>query len=162
MPLRRSAEVTIPVGSGVGPKGLGIYRSGARAWEWEGANWNAQAGSMSAESGDLGEFAVMRDFAAPQVKLLTPARSAPRLPYSSWQLVATVAEVGSGIDASESAFVVDGVHQPTEWDPEMRQLRWRPLAPPGDGAHTYELRAVDRAGNVKTIRGIFVLDSSRR
>ena len=162
LPLRRALRVTLPVASGDAAR-LGVYRRrGAGAWEWMGARHDAAARSLSAESSLPGEFAVLRDTLAPFVRALAPPRAAAKGPYSRWQLVASVVERGSGLDAGESAFFVDGARVPTEWDPEERELRWRPLAPPESGSHRYEVRAVDRAGNVASRRGSFVLDSARR
>jgi len=73
-----------------------------------------------------------------------------------------VLESGSGVDAAASAFVVDGVRVPSEWDPEASVLRWRPRQPPAPGRHAYEVRVADRAGNTARSTGSFVLDSVRR
>ena len=94
--------------------------------------------------------------------MLAPPRRAPSGPYSRWALVALAGESGSGVDAKASGFVVDGVRVPTEWDGDVRVLRWRPLAPPAPGRHAHELRVVDRAGNRAVRRGTFVLDSAGR
>lgn len=161
LPLRRPLLVTLPVATGETSK-LGVYRRRAGgAWEWMGARRDAAARLISAESGLPGEFAALRDTLAPFVRVAPPSRSAPRGAYSRWQLVARVVERGSGLDAAESAFVVDGARVPTEWDPEKRELRWRPLTPPAAGTHRWQVRAVDRAGNVASRRGTFVLDSPR-
>ena len=163
LPLRRPLLVTLPLAEADAAANLGVYRRrGAGAWEWMGARHEAGTRSLSAESSLPGEFAVLRDTLAPAVSVLAPPRRAAAGAYSRWQLVARVLERGSGLDASSSAFFVDGERVPTEWDPEQRQLRWRPLSPPAAGAHRYVVRAVDRAGNTASRRGTFVLDSARR
>jgi hypothetical protein len=162
LPLRRSPSVVLPVAPGDSAAGLGLYRRRARgAWEWLGAAFDKDTRSLSASTSSLGEFALLRDRVAPRLRVFAPPARSPDGAYSRWQLVAAVRENGSGLDASASAFRVDGVRVPTEWDPEAKQLRWRPLAPPSPGRHAYELRAADRAGNPASRRGFFVLDSPR-
>jgi len=162
LPLRRAPLVTLPLPPGDSGARLGVYRRrGAGTWEWMGARLDAAARTLGAESSLLGEFTVLRDTLAPAVTVLAPARRAAPGPYSRWELSARVVERGSGLDASSSAFYVDGARVPTEWDGDAKRLRWRPLAPPANGTHRYEVRAVDRAGNAATRRGTFVLDSAR-
>lgn len=160
LPFRRSLTVVLPVGEGEAAQGLGVYRRGGSTWDGVGGT-PAEANALSAVSSDAGDFAVMRDTLAPWARVHAPV-AAQRSPYSRWQLVAGVTERGSGVDASASAFEVDGVRVPTEWDPEAKQLRWRPLVRPAAGTHHYVLRVVDRAGNAATRRGTFVLDSGGR
>lgn len=161
LPMRRAMRVALPLANGDSAAKLGVYRRrGNGAWEWMGARYDDSTRTLAAEASALGVFAVMRDTLAPHVRVLAPPRAASAGRYSRWQLVATIVERGSGLDGAVSAFVVDGVRVPTEWDPEEKQLRWRPLAPPAMGTHAYVVRVVDRAGNAATRRGTFVLDSA--
>ena len=162
LPMRRALRVALPLAKGDSASRLGVYRRrGNGSWEWMGARYDDSTRTLAAEASATGVFAMMRDTLAPRVRVLAPPRAASTGLYSRWQLVAPVVERGSGLDGSASAFVVDGVRVPTEWDPEEKQLRWRPLAAPAKGVHEYVLRAVDRAGNTTTRRGTFVLDSAR-
>lgn len=161
LPMRRTLRVVLPMAKGDSDAKLAVYRRrGNGSWEWMGARYDDSTRTLAAESGQTGVFAVMRDTLAPRVRVLAPPRAASKGPYSRWQIVAPVVERGSGLDGAASAFVVDGVRVPTEWDPEEKQLRWRPLSPPAKGKHSYVVRAVDRAGNATTRRGTFVLDSA--
>lgn len=162
LPLRRALRLALPADTSGGTRDLGVYRRrGGGTWEWMGAEPGASPGALAAESGETGDFAVMRDTLAPVVSTRVPL-DGPSRPYSRWQFVARVVERGSGLDASASGFLVDGARVPTEWDAEARLLRWRPLARPAPGRHRYEVRAVDRAGNATVRRGSFVLDSAGR
>lgn len=162
LPLRMPLRLELPASSSASGPQYHVYgrRAGGR-WELLGSKYDPDRGGFSAMTSLLGEFAVMRDTLAPAVRVLAPPRRAAAGAYSRWQLVARVTEQGSGLDASASAFFVDDERVPTEWDPETRQLRWRPLAPPAGGTHRYVVRAVDRAGNTASRRGTFVLDSAR-
>lgn len=163
LPLRRPVRLELPSSiSSIDRRYHAYGRRGGGRWELLGSRYDLElGGGLSAMTTTLGEFAVMRDTLAPSLVLLAPRRLAAAKPYSRWQLVARVVEGGSGLDASESAFFVDGQRVPTEWDPEKRELRWRPLARPARGTHQYVVRAIDRAGNAASRRGTFVLDSAR-
>jgi len=162
LPLRRSVTVKLEASRRAHTRGLGLYqRRGSGSWGLAGESFDDATRLVSASSSGLGEFAVMRDTLAPHVRTYAPMRG-PSRPYSEWRLEARVIERGSGVDASRSGFWIDGARVPTEWDPEARRLRWRPLEPPPAGTHRYEVRAVDRAGNATTRRGTFVLGSGRR
>jgi hypothetical protein len=162
LPLRRALKISLPLAPDDSARGLGLYRRrGTDDWEWVGARFDSATRSLAAETSALGDFALMRDAAPPLVRLQVPARRAPAGRYSRWQLVANVSERGSGLDASASAFFVDGIRVPTEWDAEMGVLRWRPLVAPAPGSHRVEVRATDRAGNAASRRATFVLDSAR-
>ena len=159
--MRRALRVSLPLAKGDSAARLGVYRRrGNGAWEWMGARYDDSTRTLAAEASGTGVFAVMRDTLAPRVRVLAPPRVASKGAYSRWQLVAPVVERGSGLDGPVCAFVVDGVRVPTEWDPEEKQLRWRPLSPPAKGVHVYVVRALDHAGNTATRRGTFVLDSA--
>ena len=109
-----------------------------------------------------GEFALLRDDAAPAVRVVTPPSRAAAGAYSHWTLRASVTEQGSGVDVLASAFTVDGRRVPTEWDGVRNELMWRPLSPPAPGRHTWSLVVADRAGSRTVRQGAFVLDSVRR
>jgi hypothetical protein len=143
---------------------VGLYRRdrAGRRWEFSRSRYDSTSRVLRAESSELGEFALLRDDAPPSVELLAPARVAAAGAYSRWTLRARVRDAGSGVEARESAFRVDGVRVPSEYDPEDGELRWRPLAPPPAGRHRYEVTVTDRAGQRTVRRGSFVLDSAHR
>ncbi len=163
-PLRRGAPIAFRDPGNL-PAGVDVYRRDPAGGDWEPlrAKRDAAAHLLRAETSRLGEFALLRDAVPPIVRLLpAPARAGTGSPYSRWQLVAVVSERGSGVDASASAFEIDGVRVPSEWDDARGQLRWRPLHAPKPGAHTVRVRVVDRAGLATEKSGRFVLESARR
>jgi hypothetical protein len=133
-----------------------------QAWEWLSTTLDSLTGMAWADATHLGQFAVVRDEAAPRVDAPSAPRVPPAGPYPAWELTAAVSDSLSGVDARASALVVDGVRVPTEWDAEAGVLRWRPLVPPTPGEHRARVEAVDRAGNATVREGLFVLDSAPR
>ena len=158
-PLRRAVPIVFALPPGTDPAGVDIYRRSGGGWDPLRARWDDASRRLRGETSSLGAFALLRDGVAPQVVLQQPARVRAATPYPRWQLVARVVEHGSGVDASGSAFTVDGVRVPSEWDPERNELRWRPLRKPAVGAHAVLTRVVDRAGHATEREGRFVLDS---
>jgi hypothetical protein len=142
--------------AGVGRRG-GLYRYGSDGWEWAGG-LDTSRGGFVANTRRLGTFTVFSDTLGPRILRLEPAPRAARAPYSRWTLEARLTELGSGVDARASYFVIDGRRVPSEWDSEAGVLRWRPLKPPSAGPHRYGVIATDRAGNVGKSAGSFVLD----
>jgi len=163
LPLAKAAPVALTLPSGAAPAGVGLYRRQPGGdWDFVRSTYDSTARALRGETPSLGEFALLRDVTPPAVRLLAPARKAPGGAYPRWQLVASVSDALSGIEASKSHFLVDGRVVPSEWDPEERQLRWRPARVPAPGRHTYEVRVTDRAGLRASKRGTFVLDSAPR
>ena len=157
LPLRRAVRIGVVAPAGAA-RTVALYRLTDEGWDWIGGTFDAARGEMVAESRRLGRFALMRDTLAPRVTLRRLQKSAPSRPYSGWQLEATVAEAGSGLDARASYFMVDGKRVPSEWDSEERILRWRPARRPLKGKHRVTVVAADRAGNTRRAPGSFVLD----
>jgi hypothetical protein len=161
-PLRRPAAIEVDLPDSQSADRVDLYRRD------DDGGWSAQraridaSGRLRAEITSLGTFALFRDEVAPAVALQRPARVPPATAYPRWELSASVAERGSGVDATQSAFTVDGVRVPSEWDSERGELRWRPLRVPAPGAHAVRVRVVDRAGNATEREGRFVLDSASR
>lgn len=166
-PRRLSLKTPLTVGLRLRPhepkEGVGFYRRGSDGdWEFLRSQLDSTGSWFGARPTALGEFALLRDTTPPVVRLAQPPRRAPSGPYPRWQLVAHVSDALAGIEASATRFVVDGRPVPSEWDPEERQLRWRPRNSPAQGRHSYEIVATDRVGLVTRMRGTFVLDSGRQ
>jgi hypothetical protein len=158
LPLRRPVQVGYVCPPSAVPRDVALYRRGEDGWDWIGGSFDQKRGEFSADSRQLGRFALMRDTLAPRVLLRRPRRIAETEPYSRWALEASVTENGSGVDGRASYFVVDGKRVPTEWDSEQRRLRWRPARRPPKGQHRVEVIAADRAANTRRSLGTFVLD----
>jgi hypothetical protein len=146
VPLRDPWTVAMTAHSGTSVRGVGLYRRSRGGWSWIGADRDS-TGAWSGRTRRLGAFALFRDERAPRITIVSPRRPSPGGPYSRWALEAQIDEQGSGVDGERSQMIIDGRPVPTEWDPEARRLRWRPLRSPGRGAHTVQVRAVDTAGN---------------
>ena len=138
--------------------GLGLYQESPEGrWEFVRSVRDSATGRLHAEARRLGKIAAFRDLTAPRIRSTAPRR-APRGPYSRWALETRLEERGSGVEARETYFEIDGRRVPSEWDSEANTLRWRPLAPPARGTHRYQLFARDRCGNLARAEGTFVLD----
>jgi hypothetical protein len=137
---------------------LCLYRDSGEGWEWIGADYDAQAHTLSAETRRFGRFALFRDREAPRIALRAPPRAAAAGPYPRWALEAHIGEQGSGVVVRDSHFIVDGRRVASEWDAVESTLRWRPPRAPAGGRHKVEVVVADRAGNVGRRHGTFVLD----
>jgi hypothetical protein len=161
MPLRKPVAMTLVLPAGLSPAHTGIARRDHEGddWDWSEAKYDSATRMFSTMTLRLGQFALVRDTAPPEV--LTPSSPAkvPGGPYSTWALTARVQDAMSGIAGDASGYEVDGHRVPTEWDAEEHVLRWRPRVAPAAGSHHYTLAVLDHAGN-KTVRsGSFVIAS---
>ena len=161
LPLRAPVPVTLALPPGLSPVHTGLCRRDGPgdAWDWTEAPYDSASRTFRVNSGRLGQFALVRDDAAPEVTPLPAPARALAGPYSRWALTARVVDRTSGVDGRRSGFSVDGARVPTEWDPEMQALRWRPLHAPRAGTHHYQLEVVDHAGNRTARSGAFVIAS---
>jgi hypothetical protein len=160
-PLRGAVPVTLAVPRDLAREKLGVYhrdREG-EAWEWTDADWDSAAHAFRLTASRLGQFTVLRDTTPPAARVLVPAKIPKPGAYPTWRLAARVGDAASGVHGRRSAFTVDGVRVPTEWDAEEKVLRWRPLTPPAPGTHRYRLEVTDRAGNHTVRSGTFVIAS---
>jgi hypothetical protein len=138
---------------------VGLYRRTSDEWDYVRMTRRADGRGWDAESSRLGDFALFADTLAPRITPRTPSRKIPAgAAYPRWAVEAGIAEGGSGLDARESYFRIDGARVPTEWDPEASALRWRPLQRPKKGTHQLTIVATDRAGNARIRSTSFVLD----
>jgi hypothetical protein len=144
-PLRRPARIAMELPRGETPQHVGLYRAGSEGWELVGAKFDSATRSVEGESRRLGRFALLRDASAPRVAVAR-VQPGPRTPYSRWAVEARLTEDGSGVQARESWFVVDGRRVATEWDGEQKLLRWRPARSLRPGMHTVQAVVTDKAG----------------
>jgi len=161
MPLRKPIDVALTPPAGVSPAHMGIGRRDGEGeeWEWNDARWDSVAKAFHVSTSRLGQFALLRDGAPPEVTPLPAPAVHKGGPYSTWALTARVKDEMSGVSAAASAFVVDGTRVPTEFDAEMGVLRWRPRVPPAAGLHAYRVEVTDHAGNRTVRSGTFVIVS---
>lgn len=161
MPLRKPVGITLVLPAGLSPAHTGIARRDNEAdeWEWNDARWDSTVRTFTATSSRLGQFALVRDDAPPEVTPLPAPAHAPAGPYSTWALTARVKDAMSGVLGDSSAFEVDGTRVPTEFDAEEHVLRWRPRVAPVAGTHRYRVQVLDHAGNRTVRSGTFVIAS---
>jgi hypothetical protein len=153
--------MTLVLPAGLQPARTGIARRDHEGdeWEWNDAKWDSGGRTFTTTTSRLGQFALVRDDAPPEVTPLPAPAKIPGGPYSTWALTARVKDAMSGIASDASAFEVDGRHVPTEYDTDEHVLRWRPRVPPGAGKHRYRLEVLDHAGNRTVRSGTFVIAS---
>jgi len=161
MPLRKPIAVTLVLPAGLSPAHTGIARRDGEGdeWEWNDARWDSVGHTFTTTTTRLGQFALVRDAAPPEVTPLPAPAKAAGGPYSTWALTARAKDEMSGIAGDSSGFEVDDKRVPTEWDAEEHVLRWRPRVPPAAGTHRYRLTVLDHAGNRTVHSGSFVIAS---
>ncbi|HSQ60978.1 MAG TPA: M23 family metallopeptidase [Acidobacteriota bacterium] len=156
LPLRHAAAIVLALPAGESIERVSLYRLEGGSWGWAGADRDTVARTVGGRSRRLGVFALFRDATPPRVALRAPApppAEAKRGPYSRWAVEAAVVDEGSGVDAAASWMEVEGLRVPTEWDPEAKRLRWRPVVPPKAGTYEILVVAADRTGNVARVPG---------
>jgi hypothetical protein len=128
---------------------LGIYR-----WDADGGRWSFEGGDLDSPGGGLalgfrryGRFALLRDEAPPVIRSVRPAAGGS-VPRQRVELVASVEDLGKGLDHDGVAFLLDGAPLESEYDPDRGTAR--PFSPPtlASGRHHLKVQATDRAGNV--------------
>jgi len=161
MPLRKPIDIALVLPPGLSTARTGIARRDGEhdEWEWNDARWDSVLHVFRVSTSRLGQFALVRDDAPPEVTPNPAPAKVPHGPYSTWALTASVRDAMSGIHGSASGYEVDGTKVPTEYDAEERVLRWRPRVPPAAGAHPWRLVVVDHAGNRTVRSGTFVIAS---
>ena len=156
--LRRAASVSLPLPAAAAPDHVALFQWDGSEWDFLGRDFDPATRRVRGESRNGGAFALLEDTAAPRVTARRPRRHPALKPYSRWALEAVLEDDGAGVDRTLTHFVVDGRVRPSEWDGEVKTLRWRPLKRPASGRHTYEIVAVDRTGNLARRTGTFVID----
>jgi hypothetical protein len=130
---------------------LGIYR-----WDGDGGRWSFEGGDVDASGSGLalgfrryGRFALLRDEAAPVIRSVRPAGGGS-VSRRHVEVVASVEDLGKGLDHDGVSFLLDGTALESEFDPDRGTAR--PFDPPNltAGRHHLKVQATDRAGNVST------------
>ena len=130
---------------------LGIYR-----WDGDSGRWSFEGGDPDASGSGLalgfrryGRFALLRDEAAPVIRSVRPAGGGV-VSRGRVEVVASVEDLGKGLDHDGVSFLLDGAPLESEFDPDRGTAR--PFDPPAltAGRHHLKVQATDRAGNVST------------
>jgi hypothetical protein len=130
---------------------LGIYR-----WDGDGGRWSFEGGEVDASGSGLelgfrryGRFALVRDEAAPVIRSVRPAAGGS-VSRRRVEVVASVEDLGKGLDHDGVSFLLDGAPLESEFDPDRGTAR--PFDPPTltVGRHHLRVQATDRAGNLST------------
>ncbi len=161
MPVRRPVTLWLRLPVGMARDRLGMFRRDGEGdrWEWADGVLDTVGNAFHAEATRFGQFAVVRDDAAPEVTLLPTRSRGSAGPYSRWAVEARVLDGTSGVAGRQCTIRIDGRLVPAEWDAESKVLRWRPLQPPSKGRHEVVVEAVDRVGNRTVRSGSFVIVS---
>jgi hypothetical protein len=123
----------------------GLYRlAGDDSWHW--LDQVGASGPLGTAVSALGRWALLEDAAPPRV-LWSDPRPGAELSSRPARLRVGVSDLGSGFDPREADILLDGRMLLAEWDVDAGALS-APVDPglPA-GAHRWEARIVDRAGN---------------
>ncbi|MDZ7267432.1 MAG: M23 family metallopeptidase [candidate division KSB1 bacterium] len=130
------------------PGQLGVATRSETGWQFLDNKLNLRERTVAAKVYRLGDFTLIRDDVPPVVIVRHPAPGGvvtDRRP----KFVVTVDDSISGF-ASERSLVMrlDGVKVIAEYDPEAKQLRYRPKTGLTPGTHALVVEARDQCGNV--------------
>jgi len=128
---------------------LGIYRQDdpSGRWSFEGGEFDAASGGVAIGFRRYGRFALLRDEAAPVIRSVRPGAGGSATGRRP-EIVASVEDLGKGLDHDGVTFLLDGAPLESEYDPDRgtaRPFETPTLAP---GRHHLRVQATDRAGNV--------------
>jgi len=148
-PIDAPVELTLTApASGNAQSGrLRVYRNSGDGWEAQETKRDGDHFKITTRR--FGTFAVMDDTEPPTLTFLelqgAQDKSAARPPLNI-----KVNDGGSGV--AEVSATCDGKWLLMEYDPERNLAEWARDEDLGAGAHTVVFRAVDRAGNVATLK----------
>ena len=149
--FRRSVLLEIP-GRSPGNQRLGVYRwDGLRNhWVFQGPPPDPGGSYLTTTIRRTGIYALLEDRTAPVITGHHPAGGARLRPEEIRVLMASVEEIGKGIDWDGVRFELDGIPQVGEYDPDRLIAECQPDNPLAPGDHRLTLQAIDRAGNRST------------
>ncbi|MBN2355723.1 hypothetical protein JXO59_06390, partial [candidate division KSB1 bacterium] len=157
VPLRRGVRVSMRINPAEAEHVALFRRNNKNGWEFAGDSLNAMEGWMSAVTGELGVFALIRDDAPPLISGLTPAngmRLKNRRPMIKAKLVDTLSDIGREEDW---ALFLDGAKMIAEYDPELHTLSYQSETPLSVGLHSVRIWVRDRCGNEAESRTAFYI-----
>jgi membrane associated rhomboid family serine protease len=140
------------------PEQLGIYtRVGDKRWVFLGNRLDAEKRTLTTRVRGLGEF-LIRDSEKPDISGMAPADSS-RLTDDRPVLQAIVVDTLSGLkNEPHMAIYLDGVRVIAEYDPESKQLFYRPRRPLAPGRHEMRVVLEDYCGNTSSKTHLFWID----
>jgi len=122
----------------------GLYRE-AREGRWRWVGREADGAGVGADVTEFGTFAILADRRAPAVSGAQPEDGAAlREPPAALRV--RLSDVGSGFDPRNADIDFDGQRLIAVWDVDEGTLTARPEGV-ARGAHTWDVRVTDRAGN---------------
>ncbi len=137
-----------------------IYRLNKKN-KWKPLKTSRQDGRLVAETGLVGEFAILEDTDAPRVKNIKPGRG--KTVGTAWpEIRFTLGDNISGIENdSDIAIFLDGIWLIPEYDPELEKVITSPRYRLADGRHELKIMVFDRAGNERIVYSEFFVKTKK-
>jgi hypothetical protein len=104
MPLRKPIAVTLVLPQGLPARHVGIARRDDEdaEWDWNDARYDSVARTFTTTTSRLGQFALVRDEAPPEVSPPAAPTKVPGGPYPTWALTARAKDAMSGVAGDAS------------------------------------------------------------
>jgi len=146
-PLNRDGTVSLRYAEGANTDRVGLYwfKDGA-GWKWYGNALDESTMTVSAESNEMGTFAVFEDDIAPRIRLVSPHPGTAAQPRGL-VISAKITDEGAGIDYRSIKMYVDGTFVISEYDPPRKSLLYPVETVLPSGQHKLRIVAADFAGN---------------
>jgi hypothetical protein len=128
-----------------------------------GEQWSYLSGSLGTGEAALyegGTFVALRDTVPPWIGLPRPAPGEV-LAAAPGTLAVAVGDAGTGFRPEDADIWMDGRAVLARYDPDGQRLLWEVETPLVPGRHTWRVRVVDRAGNVREARFEFILKTKK-
>lgn len=156
IPLSSTIEVSFDGDFDPNDNKLLIYRLNKKE-EWRPLATEVKGGRLTAKSGMMGTFAVLKDVDAPRVKNIRPGNN-KTTKYSMPTIRFTLTDDVSGIKSDDQVTVLlDGEWLIPEFDPETEILKTSPRRALKNGRHELKIVVTDLVGNERTVFSEFIV-----
>jgi len=163
IPLKRGAILSLHIpDTEKDIKKLAVYAPSKRKWFFQGNTLSADRQRLEVHLRNFGRFTILRDTTPPSILAISPHHlqisTAPRP-----KIVVRFKDNLSGIENEEAIrLTLDGKFCIAEYDPEMRQITYRPDTALQNGTHLLQIRIVDRCGNSVEKRWSFIVKARKK
>ncbi len=157
IPLRGGAILSLHIPDDEGNiEKLAIYSPSKRKWIFQGNALSADHRNLEVHLRHFGRFTILRDTTPPSILAVFP-RPLQVISSPTPKIVIRFRDNLSGIENEESArLTLDGKFCISEYDPERKQITYKPDMPLQNGKHLLAVRIVDRCGNSVEKRWSFI------